>query len=249
MIIGRETLAELRLIINFETSQISWNDMKVRMKDPTFSDNKGILALYASQAESESYQQALKRALHIMDMGRENPATVNDKVESNSHLTDDQKLKLKQLLNEFKELFDGTLGDWKTSPVTVELEKDAKPYHSGPFPVPRIHKERFKQELDSLEKMGVIQKDSSSQWAAAAFTIPKKDGVSLRFLTDFRQLNKRMIRKPYPLPKISEVLQELEGLSYATALDLKMGYYTLRLDPNAQSICTIITPWGKYKYL
>ena len=58
-----------------------------------------------------------------------------------------------------------------------------------------------------------------------------------------------MIRKPYPLPKISEVLQELEGLSYATALDLKMGYYTLRLDPDAQRLCTIITPWGKYKYL
>ena len=68
-------------------------------------------------------------------------------------------------------------------------------------------------------------------------------------LTDFCQLNKNLIRKPYPLPKISEVLQQLEGLTFATALDLKMGYYTLRLDPDAQSICTIITPWGKYKYL
>ena len=58
-----------------------------------------------------------------------------------------------------------------------------------------------------------------------------------------------MVRKPYPLPKISEILQELEGLTFAIVLDLKMGYYTIHLDPNAQKLCTIITPWGKYRYL
>jgi hypothetical protein len=44
------------------------------------------------------------------------------------------------------------------------------------------------------------------------------------------------------------VLQELEGFSYATALDLNMGYYTIRLDPDASKICTIIFPWGKYSH-
>ncbi len=44
------------------------------------------------------------------------------------------------------------------------------------------------------------------------------------------------------------VLQEIEGFSYATALDLNMGYYTIRLDPDASKICTIIFPWGKYSY-
>jgi hypothetical protein len=43
-------------------------------------------------------------------------------------------------------------------------------------------------------------------------------------------------------------LQEIEGFSYATALDLNMGYYTIRLDPDASEICTIIFPWGKYSY-
>ena len=40
----------------------------------------------------------------------------------------------------------------------------------------------------------------------------------------------------------------MEGFSYATALDLNMGYYTIRLDPEASEICTIIFPWGKYSY-
>jgi hypothetical protein len=44
------------------------------------------------------------------------------------------------------------------------------------------------------------------------------------------------------------VLQEIEGFSFATALDLNMGYYTIRLDPDASKICTIIFPWGKYCY-
>ncbi len=44
------------------------------------------------------------------------------------------------------------------------------------------------------------------------------------------------------------VLQELEGFTFATALDLNMGYYTIRLDPSASTICTVIFPWGKYFY-
>ena len=44
------------------------------------------------------------------------------------------------------------------------------------------------------------------------------------------------------------VLQELERFSFATALGLNMGNYTIRLDPDASKICTIIFPWGKYSY-
>jgi hypothetical protein len=43
-------------------------------------------------------------------------------------------------------------------------------------------------------------------------------------------------------------LQEIEGFSFATALDLNIGYYTIRLDPDASKICTIIFPSGKYSY-
>jgi hypothetical protein len=44
------------------------------------------------------------------------------------------------------------------------------------------------------------------------------------------------------------VLQELEGFTFAIALDLNMGYYTIRLDPDASRICTVIFHWGKYSY-
>jgi hypothetical protein len=71
----------------------------------------------------------------------------------------------------------------------------------------------------------------------------------VRTISNFRKLNKRIVRKPYPITKISTTFQELEGFTYATALDLIMGYYTIRLDPAASKMCTIIFPWGKYSYL
>jgi hypothetical protein len=67
-------------------------------------------------------------------------------------------------------------------------------------------------------------------------------------ISDYRELDKRIVRKPYPIPKISTILQELEGFTYATALHLNMGYYTIWLVPMASKICTIIFPWGKYSY-
>ncbi len=70
----------------------------------------------------------------------------------------------------------------------------------------------------------------------------------MRTISDFRELNKRIVRKPYPIPKISTILQELEGFTYATALDLNMAYYTIRLDPIASEMCTIIFSWSKYSY-
>jgi hypothetical protein len=61
-------------------------------------------------------------------------------------------------------------------------------------------------------------------------------------ISDFREVNKQLVRKPFLIPKIN-MLQELEGFTFATALDLNMGYYTIPLDTDASKICTIIFPW------
>ena len=55
-------------------------------------------------------------------------------------------------------------------------------------------------------------------------------------------------RKPYPLPKIQDLLKKMVGFQYATAIDISMGYWHIELDPTAQNMCTIVLPWGKYKY-
>jgi hypothetical protein len=78
------------------------------------------------------------------------------------------------------------------------------------------------------------------------FIIPNKN-VTVRFISDFRKLNEKLKRKPYPIPKIAQMLQELEEFYYATSLDFDMGSYTIRINPDAQKVCTIVTPFGKYQ--
>ena len=80
------------------------------------------------------------------------------------------------------------------------------------------------------------------------FTISKPDG-SLRSLADLRELNKRIRRHPFPIPKIQDMLQKLEGFMWATSPDLNMGYYHIKLTPNASRLCTVVLPRGKYEYL
>eukprot|EP00804_Cyclotella_cryptica_P013887 CCRYP_002418-RA/>CCRYP_002418-RA protein AED:0.54 eAED:0.71 QI:0/0/0/1/0/0/2/0/176 len=126
--------------------------------------------------------------------------------------------------------------------------KDAKPYHGRAYPVPKSRKETTIKELNRLCKLGVVEFQFESEWASPSFITAKKDGT-VRFLTDFREEKKRLVQKPFPLPKICTVLQELEGFTYATTLDLNMDYYTIRLDPDSSKICTLIFPWGKYSYL
>ena len=167
--------------------------------------------------------------------------------ENCQHLTVEERNILYKMVTGFEDLFDGTLGEWHTDPVSIEVKPDALPYHAKPYGVPQIHIETVKREVERLVKLGVLERDHDSPWAAPCFIIPKSNGT-VRFITDLRQLNKRIVRKPFPLPKITDVMQRLQGFQFASALDLNMGYYHIKLNPDAQRLCTIILPWGKYKY-
>jgi hypothetical protein len=197
--------------------------------------------------EPQSTQDAIKRVTQILDAKYKKvdlQAIVRDNCK---HLSADQQKRLLQLLKKYESLFDGTLGDWNTKLVSFQLKEGVSPYHGRAFPVPKVHKETIIKEVERLYELEVLERQPASEWALPSFIIPKKD-KTVCFLSDFREVNKRLVREPFLIPKISTVLQEIEGFSYATAPDLNMGYYTIKLDPDASKICTIILPWGKYSY-
>jgi hypothetical protein len=68
---------------------------------------------------------------------------------------------------------------------------------------------------------------------------------SLITIADLREVNKVIKRKPFPLPKITDMLQKLEGFMYATSLDLDMGYYHMLLTPLSSRLCTIVYYHGE----
>jgi hypothetical protein len=99
-----------------------------------------------------------------------------------------------------------------------------------------------------LVDIDVLEEDYSSEWASLSpsFAIAKKIGSStIRVVTDFRKLNLLLKRHPFPIPNIgkADMIRSMEGFTFASALDLKMGYYHIKLDAGAQKVCTIVFPW------
>ncbi len=86
-------------------------------------------------------------------------------------------------------MFNGTLGVYPHKKMHFDIEPNAKPVHSRPYPVPQIHMKTFKKELDHLVKIGVLAAQQESEWALPSFIIPKKDG-RVRWISNLRQLNK-----------------------------------------------------------
>ena len=249
IILGKDLQQAIGLDILNSTLTLRWEGIEIPMRDFGELANRAELHWTDRHTNdsSEAAAEMQARTTRILDAHYEK-ADLEKVVSEQGHLSQlEQKLLLK-LLRDFEELFDGTLGEWRTKPVSLELKAGAKPYHAKAFPIPQIHELPTKKECERMCKIGVLRKANESEWAAPAFIIPKKNGT-VRFLSDFRKLNAVLKRKPYPIPKIQDMLQKLVGFQYATALDLNMGYWTIRLDSDAQKLCTIILPWGKYEYL
>lgn len=241
IIIGRDLLSTLGIILNFDSKTVHWDNGYCPMK----ATNTQLTDYFVNE-DNTPVGNATARIKGILD-AKYAPADLKQVASSNPKLTSKQQAELLQVLQRYKHLFDGNLGTWTGSQYNIELKEGATPYHARAFPVPRIHERTLRLEIDRLCKLGVLKKVNRSEWAAPTFIIPKKDGT-VRVISDFRELNKRIKRKPFPIPKIQDLLLKLEGFQYATSLDLNMGYYHIELTPFSKRLCTFVLPWGKYEY-
>ena len=240
MIIGRDLMEELGLVVNFSTMTLEWDGAYIPFKSVDATPETS----YHVQ-ERGCVAELSDRVKEILDAKYEK-ADLTILTRAQTHLTQNEQIKLEQLLRKYEILFDGTLGRWTGDPYDIELIEGAKPYHARAYPIPHAYERTLRDEVERLVRAGVLKKVNHSEWGAPTFIIPKKDGT-VRFINDFRELNKRIRRKPYPIPKIQDLLLKLEGFRYATSLDLNMGYYHIELSPNSKKLCTIVLPWGKYE--
>ena len=248
MIIGRDLMTELGLILNFNEKKIIWDGIELEMRDFNSKkpSRKEIKRVMQQAVEPTVTKNATSRMIKILDSNYEK-ADLHMVVQQAKHINSQQQEQLYQLLKKYEEIFDGKLSKWDTEPVDFEFVEGAQPHSLRHFPVPHIHKETFKKELLRLVEIGVLEKVHSSEWGSPTFIIPKKNGT-VRFISDFRKLNKMLKRKPYPLPRIADLLQNLSGFTHATALDLSMGYYSIELSTKSSDACTIVTEFGKFRY-
>ena len=250
MILGHDVLSELGIMLDFKDQTMTWDDSTISMKDPEslvdLLDPMNDFFWSNNHYETEALQEASTHLQKILD-AKYARADLNEVIQACRHLSDDEKNQLHALLKKYKHRFDGTLGTWNNKPYNIKLKEGAKPYHSQPFPVPKVHKRTLKVKLDRLVKFRVLKQINNSEWAAPMFIISKKD-ATVRFISDFCELNKCIKHKPFPIPKIQDLLLKLEGFQHAMSLDLNMGYYHIELTPFSKRLCTIVMPWGKYEY-
>ena len=113
------------------------------------------------------------------------------------HLTMTQRNELLKLLHKFEELFNGIFGTCKTYLIKLELKEYAKQICSRPYPVLKVHEEMFKNEVESLVLLGVLEVHNDSEWRGPSFGQPKPISNKVSSLNDFRKLKKRLNQKPY----------------------------------------------------
>ena len=247
MILGLDFLVEMGFVLDFEAKTIKWGESRMEMLPKgTVTNQYKFDTMYQLSQESTVLQRAEERQSRILDANY-SKVEMNEYVETLDHLDSNEKKELLATLNQYPTLFGGGLGALKIEPIHLELKGEARPYHSKPFPVPRAYLETTKKEIERFQKLGIWERVNDSSWTAPTFIQPKKTG-DVRVLTDFRKLNEYIVRKPHPLPKIQDLLQQLEGFRYATAIDLSMGYYHIPLDKHSQGLCGTVMPWGVYKY-
>jgi Reverse transcriptase (RNA-dependent DNA polymerase) len=164
-----------------------------------------------------------------------------------NHLTHEQQDVLLELYSKYALLFDGTLGKVPNVQVHLDLKPNSKPFCARAYKIPHYITDIARKEVEELCCLGILQPDVYSEWGAPCLFRAKKNG-GVRFLTDLRQLNKCLIRKPVHLPLIDEVLWNIQSFTFATCLDLNRGYYHFELDDPSKKLCGIVLPWGRYVY-
>lgn len=246
IIYGRSFLNEFKLDVCSSDLTCRWHELSIPFHSPSFLGSKDsvrdILSVPSKRVERLQENHAI-----AVTQTKATKVSVDELMAKQAHLNQDQRDAIKQVLMQFKDLFDGSLGRYPKRQFHIDLKAGSVPYHcKGPYSVPAINLGVLKQELYRQVDIGVLTRVGESEWGMPMMAIPKKDG-SIRTVDDFRELNKCIQRKSYPLPKIQDIFHRRQGYQYVTILDLTACYYTYELDEESSWYCVLVTPFGKFK--
>ncbi|GKF68599.1 putative reverse transcriptase domain-containing protein, partial [Tanacetum coccineum] len=128
----------------------------------------------------------------------------------------------------------------------IDLVPGAAPVAQAPYRLAPSEIKELSEQLKELSDKGFIG-PSSFPWGAPVLLIKKKDG-SLRMCIDYRELNKLTVKNRYPLPRIDDLFDQLQGSSVYSKIDLRSGYQQLRVQEEDISKTAFRTCYGHYKF-
>ncbi|KAL4277816.1 hypothetical protein GQ457_03G008370 [Hibiscus cannabinus] len=129
----------------------------------------------------------------------------------------------------------------------IETHADSAPVSISPYRMAPKELKELKTQLQELLDRGFIR-TSTSPWGAPVLFVKKKD-ESLRMCIDYRQLNKMTVKNKYPLPRIDDLFDQLEGATVFSKIDLRSGYYQLKVREQDVLKTAFRTRYGHYEFL
>ncbi|GJV04038.1 putative reverse transcriptase domain-containing protein [Tanacetum coccineum] len=128
----------------------------------------------------------------------------------------------------------------------INLMPGAAPVARAPYRLTPSKMQELSDQLQELADPGFIR-PSTSPWGAPVLFVKKKDR-SFRMCIDYRELNKLTIKNRYPLPRIDDLFDQLQGLSTYSKIDLRSGYHQLRVKDEDIPKTSFRTRYGHYKF-
>ncbi|GJW72988.1 putative reverse transcriptase domain-containing protein [Tanacetum coccineum] len=144
--------------------------------------------------------------------------------------SDEKRLEDIPVVREFLEVFPEDLPGLppvRQVEFQINLMPGAAPIARAPYRLAPSEMQELSNQLQELADRGFIR-PSTSPWGAPVLFVKKKDG-SFRMCIDYRELNKLTVKNRYPLPRIDDLFDQLQGSSVYSKIDLRSGYHQLRL--------------------
>ncbi|GJP31953.1 hypothetical protein CLOM_g16451, partial [Closterium sp. NIES-68] len=171
--------------------------------------------------------------------------------ENDRERTSEPPGKIKELLKEFQDILPDDLPNElppnRTHQHGIVEEPGSKPTFRAPYRLSPTELTDMKKQIEYLLAKGLIRPSTSPYGAPVLFT-PKPDG-SLRMCIDYQALNKQTIKNKYPIPRINDLLDQLRGATVFSKLDLRFGYWQIRMADNSIHKTAFRTRYGSYEYL
>ena len=131
--------------------------------------------------------------------------------------------------------------------LSIEILLGTAPTSRAPYKMAPTELKELKIQLQELLDKGFIR-PSVSPWGAPVLFVKKKDGT-LRMCIDYRQINKVTVKNKYPFPRIEDLFDQLKGAGVFSNIDLRSGYYQLRVKDVDVPKTTFRTRYGHYEFL
>ncbi|UYV77773.1 hypothetical protein LAZ67_15002226 [Cordylochernes scorpioides] len=182
-----------------------------------------------------------------INVSREREVEENEepRFQINENLSPKEQKELKQVLERYGDLFSSILGRTNLAKHRIDTE-DAKPIKHKPYRVSAKERDIIKEQIDEMLTEGIIR-PSSSPWSFPVILVKKRDG-KYRFCVDYRKLNNVTVKDVYPIPRIDEVMDTLQGSTHFSAIDLRSGYWQVEVEERDKEKTAFTTAHGLYEF-